>query len=52
MQQVTLKISLLPLDHLASKFEPFLALWFVEEIFKDFPHRSRCRNVFPNCGPL
>jgi hypothetical protein len=25
--------SLLPLDHLASKFELFLALWFLEEIF-------------------
>jgi hypothetical protein len=30
--------SLLPLDHLASKFEPFLAQWYLEEIFKDFPH--------------
>jgi hypothetical protein len=28
--------SLLPLDNLASKFEHFLALWFLEEIFKDF----------------
>jgi hypothetical protein len=30
--------SLLPLDHLASKFELFfLAQWFLEEIFKDVP---------------
>jgi hypothetical protein len=30
--------SLLPLDQLANKFELFLALWLLEEIFKDFPH--------------
>jgi hypothetical protein len=30
--------SLLPLDHLASKFELSLALWVFEKIFKDFPH--------------
>jgi hypothetical protein len=30
--------SLLPLDHLAGKFEPFLALWVFEKIFKNFPH--------------
>jgi hypothetical protein len=30
--------SLLPLDHLASKFVLFLALSVLEKIFKDFPH--------------
>ena len=43
--------SLLPLDQHANKLELGLALWFVEEIFKDFPHRSRCRNVFRYCNP-
>ena len=29
--------SLLPLDHLASKFEFFMALWVFEKISKIFP---------------
>jgi hypothetical protein len=33
-----MNFSLLPLDHLASKFELFWALWVFEKIFKDFPH--------------
>jgi hypothetical protein len=38
IKNMQIYFSLLPLYHFARKFELFLAQWFLEKIFKDFPH--------------
>jgi hypothetical protein len=43
--------SLLPLDHLASKFELSLALWVFEKIFKDFSIEADVEMFYPIVAP-
>jgi hypothetical protein len=43
--------SLLPLDHLASKFELFLDLWVFEKISKIFPIEADVEMFYPIVAP-